>query len=363
MVERQNYLLISRFLKYLLEVKHVSKKSVARYEYDLRHLLLWADDRLFSNLESLRPTFPDYLSGLGNNGVNLASGTQKKALNSAKRFFKWARSNTKELSKIHLEWFEALQLPKQVKNSSEHVHVTLEEVQNLIECPVPENDLALIRDKAAVAFLFLSGIRAGAFVTLPIRAIDLDQLTVKQLTELGVQTKNSKSAITYLYEIPDLLNVIRKWDSIVRAELPDDALWYAPINHSWGEQSLSKNPPGKNRVQALGKRFRKLYSLVGLEYKSPHKFRHGHAVYGLLNSKDMADYKAVSTNLMHSNLKTTDEIYAPLAKSEVKNRITNLPSQSKVESTGEIEKMLMNLNKNELRNVINYGIDVLAGSP
>jgi len=363
LVNRQNYLLINRFLVYLLEIEQVSKASIDTYRFYLRHLLLWADDNLFTDLEGLRPTFPDYISGKGNNGVRLAYNTQKKVLNSAKRFFRWAKSNSNELSETSLEWFDALRLPRQTKKMCEHVYVTLEEVRKLINCPVPETDLALIRDKAAVAFLFLSGIRAGAFVTLPIRAIDLDQLTVKQLTELGVRTKNSKSAITYLYEMPELLNVTREWDEIVRSNMPDDALWYAPIDHSWKKQRLSMKQPGKNRVQALSKRLRKLYSLAGLEYKSPHKFRHGNAVYGLLNSKNMADYKAVSTNLMHSNLKTTDEIYAPLDNSEVKNRITNLTSQLKVESTGEIEKMFMNLNKNELRYVINYGIDVLADRP
>jgi hypothetical protein len=38
----------------------------------------------------------------------------------------------------------------------------------------------------------------------------------------------------------------------------------------------------------------------------------------------MADYKAVSQNLMHSDVRITDSIYAPLLGSEVQDRITNL---------------------------------------
>ena len=38
----------------------------------------------------------------------------------------------------------------------------------------------------------------------------------------------------------------------------------------------------------------------------------------------MADYKAVSMNLMHSDIRVTDGIYAPLARDEVKERITGL---------------------------------------
>ena len=44
---------------------------------------------------------------------------------------------------------------------------------------------------------------------------------------------------------------------------------------------------------------RKLFEFADLPYKSPHKFRHGHAVYALQHAKTMADYKAVSMNLMH----------------------------------------------------------------
>lgn len=115
MVNRQNYLLINRFLVYLLEIEQVSKASIDTYRFYLRHLLLWADDNLFTDLEGLRPTFPDYISGKGNNGVRLAYNTQKKVLNSAKRFFRWAKSNSNELSETSLEWFDALRLPRQTK--------------------------------------------------------------------------------------------------------------------------------------------------------------------------------------------------------------------------------------------------------
>jgi hypothetical protein len=40
--------------------------------------------------------------------------------------------------------------------------------------------------------------RAGAFSTLPISAVDLSSRTIKQWPALGVKTKNGKSATTYL---------------------------------------------------------------------------------------------------------------------------------------------------------------------
>jgi hypothetical protein len=57
---------------------------------------------------------------------------------------------------------------------------------------------------------------------------------------------------------------------------------------------------------------------------SAHKFRHGHAVYGLQNAKSLADYKAISQNLMHENIQITDGTYADLVGNEVKSRVTGL---------------------------------------
>ena len=50
----------------------------------------------------------------------------------------------------------------------------------------------------------LSGMRAGALCTLPIGCLDLETGTVGQFPEMGVKTKNSKSAETYLLPIPEL---------------------------------------------------------------------------------------------------------------------------------------------------------------
>ena len=169
----------------------------------------------------------------------------------------------------------------------------------------------MIRDQAAAALLFVSGMRASALVTLPISALDLENLTVRQWPELGVHTKNGKKATTFLLNIPDILTPIHRWDALVRLALPPTAPWYTPIEHNWGEQYLSSKAPGKTRIHALEKRLRLLFTQAQMEFKSPHKFRHGHAVFGLLHAQTMADYKAVSMNLMHDNIEITDSTYAP----------------------------------------------------
>ena len=41
----------------------------------------------------------------------------------------------------------------------------------------------------------------------------------------------------------------------------------------------------------------------------------------------MADYKAISMNLMHEDMRVTDDIYAPLLGNEVRDRISRLNNQ------------------------------------
>jgi len=84
---------------------------------------------------------------------------------------------------------------------------------------------------------------------------------------------------------------------------------------------------------------------MGLPYHSAHKFRHGHAVYGIKNSKDIGDLKTVSMNLMHSNLSITDGVYGVLSTLEVSKRILELGNHTSIETISQIDiaNQLINL--------------------
>ena len=355
MIQRSNYLLVRRYLQDLGEVYQLSSSSLGRYRFYLRHLLLWAGETPFQQAAKLRPTFPSYVSNLpGRQGdAALAPVTQKKIIEAGKRCIIWAKQNRpKEFGSLSIAWLESLRPPRIRESSDEHEYVALEEVLQLIIIPHEEDDLALLRDKAAAAMLFLSGARASAFTTLPISAVDLPDRTLCQWPDLGVATKNGKRATTFLLPIPELLAVVQIWDDKVRSNLPSTAPWYAPVSTHWGSQSLAESSPGKNRHQALDKRLRKLFALASLPYKSAHKFRHGHAVYGLLKAQTMADYKAVSMNLMHHDIKITDSIYAPILSEEVKERIAGLAAIPSSLPETEFDGLLSQLSNADLSKVL-----------
>lgn len=339
MVNRQNYHYARQYLDYLADVTQLDQRSVDRYWFHLKHFLIWADEVALNRVAGVRPAFPAYLTSARLDGAvgSHAPSTLKKIMQTVKRFLIWLKMTyAREFRDVTTAWIDALRPPRSVEPPADHEFVTLAEVQQLMAMPIDEDDLALRRDQAGAALLFLSGMRAGAFGTLPIAAVDLSSRTLKQWPSLGVETKNGKSATTYLLDIPELLSVVETWDAFIRSQLPLTAMWYTPTVTRWGEQTLSAGAPGKNRNLALAKRLHHLFEVAGVPYQSPHKFRHGHAVYALQHAKTMADYKAVSMNLMHEDIRVTDGIYAPLAGNEVQQRIAGLTHSTPTVPTASV---------------------------
>jgi len=68
----------------------------------------------------------------------------------------------------------------------------------------------------------------------------------------------------------------------------------------------------------------------------------------------MADYKAVSMNLMHEDIRITDGIYAPLAGDEVKQRIAGLTGAPKTSlpADADLEQFLRSLSNAQLQQAL-----------
>jgi hypothetical protein len=138
-----------------------------------------------------------------------------------------------------------------------------------------------------------------------------------------VQTKNAKAATTYLLEIPDLLKVVEAWDVRVRAKLSPDVLWYAKLGRD-GLELAERMVGHVGRRELVARGLARLCARANIDYHSPHKLRHGHAVYAIGNATTIADFEAVSQNLMHASLGITDRVYGVLQGEDVQTRIRSL---------------------------------------
>ncbi len=358
MVNRRNYALAKEYSLYQREHLQLNPASVGRYWFYLKYPLLWADEVLLSRASEIRPPFGQFLVNRRRDGKqgSMAPCTIHKIVQTTKRMFIWAKlTYPSDFKNLSMAWIETLHPPAMVQRAKPHVFLSLDEVLHLARTPLPENDLALRRDQAAAAMLFLSGMRDGAFASVPIQAVDISKRLIHQWPhEYGVRTKNGKSATTYLLEIPELLEVATKWDRYIRGRMPPTAMWYTPIINQWGEQTPSPDLPGVHRHTAIAKRMRILFPLAGIAYKSPHKFRHGHAVFALQRAKSMADYKAISQNLMHNDIRVTDAIYAPLLGDEIGSRIKSLTgdTQTNEKVEGDLATLLEKLSKKDRRQAL-----------
>lgn len=343
MINRGNWKQTKAYLKYRIEVDHIARGTASAEKKWLRHLLEWAEARSFREAPEIRPTFPNYLLTARRDGGEgqLSPEYVRKVISVARRFFKWLSTHRLGYRVCGSVWLDTLKVPLMIVEPSEREVVTLDEVRAMADAPVQTARDRRIR--AAAVFWFLSGIRVGAFVTLPLMAVDLDRRMVKQWPSLGVRTKFSKHAVTHLLDIPDLLAVAREWDEEVRAVLPEQGLWFAHLAHDVDGIDPAVRSAGIHRRTRARKDLQDWLGRVGLSYHSPHKFRHGHAVYALKLCQDVADLKAVSQNLMHSNLGVTDGVYGVLSNDDVGTQIASLGKGKPTPEPSELEKIAARL--------------------
>ena len=340
MINRENYLLVRRNLEYRLRVMQNDPGTVATYWQSLKHLLQWANERGFKDAAKIMPSFPEYLLTARNESYErtpldkpLTPKYMGKVLSHVRAFFHWmVLYDRRGIGNISPAWIETLVVRRSAGSQSrlqKRSYWRLEDIRKIIALK-PAN-LREERDIAALAFLFVSGMRIGAFVTLPADCVDMEKRRVMQLPEAGVHTKNSKAAITFLIPIPDLLAIVERWHKRIQS-LEGQYNWYPKLNtDGWAGSELKPGLlTGKytGRAEAFDKGLKFLCQRAGVVYKSPHKIRHGHGVYGVKNAKNMGQLKAFSQNMMHANVGITDGIYGRLAEDELGEIIANFgPSE------------------------------------
>ena len=314
MINRENWKLTRRYLAY--RQARVSKRTVLTDKSGLKHMLEWADSVSFFRADQLQP-LPAYLV----DGFGFSYVYQMRVGYVAIKFVEWLRSSQpKRSSRLNDLWAKSL-LPRRQDDTVGNMDpYTIDEIRQL--CAVPAPGLITARTQAAVAMLFLSGMRSGAFVTLPIECVDLALGEIWQWPDRGVDTKNRKRATTFLLNIPDLLDVARRWDDMIRPVLPPWDAWYAYVAKDG--TAITGGVASRNRGPGLACDLRRLCDLAGVRYRRPHDIRHGHATYAITQCNDMATYKAISINLMHGSITITDQVYVNMAAADVKRRVESI---------------------------------------
>lgn len=342
MVSEKNFLLVRKYLEYRLRVDQITEGSLGKEKTHLRYLLEWAQETSFRKAGEIRPTFPEYMlsNRLDGDEKQLSAVYIKKTLATARLFFTWLAENEAGYKHIKQAWIKKIKVKRLSSIPRTSEYVTLDEIRAIAARPC--RSARARRARAGLVFLFLSGMRIGAFVSLPIQAVDVANRIVYQYPTLGVRTKGGKHGVTFLLNIPELLQVVQDWDDEIRAVLPTNGFWFSHLSPITGEIDPSVSEAGLHRLNLARRDFQKWLHQEGLPYHSPHKFRHGHIHYGLAHATTAADMKAVSLNVMHSDMKTTDQFYSVLRNDDVKDRISAL-SKGKPSNKRELVRMIEGL--------------------
>lgn len=324
MINRGNWRLTNKYLNYRFEVHQLSTSSVNLEERWLKHVLQWAEQTPFSKAPGIRPVLPTYLitARQDQSGIALSQAYTEKIIGCARRFFSWLNQHEVGFRKLNAAWLDTLRPPRHEGKSNKFVAVTLKEMLEIAAAPV--ENLEERRIRAAACFWFLSGIRIGAFVTLPISAVNLTNMSVNQWPELGVKTKYKKKAKTFLLDIPELFNIVVDWDNEIRALLSEDNYWFSKISSKNSQLDTSTLETGNHRDSRARKSLKSWLKNVGIKYHNPHSFRHGHAVYSIKQAINITDLKSISMNLMHESIQVTDKVYGVFSEQDVRNTIVNL---------------------------------------
>jgi integrase len=123
-------------------------------------------------------------------------------------------------------------------------------------------------------------------------------------------------------------------------------MWYPNLEEVPGPKDVvAVHEANPGRAHGLRYDLQDLCEAAGVVYRPPHAFRHGHVVHALEHARSPADLKAISQNVMHANLATTDGVYGILQDGEVGARIGRMGGDGAGEAdvVAELERLLMRL--------------------
>jgi len=221
-------------------------------------------------------------------------------------------------SKINITDIEYLTLSDNERRASKSVgyraYPTAEQIRKVIFSMPFENDIDK-RDRALIAFTFLTGCRASAIASLKLKHIDIERNLVKQDPK-EVKTKTRKRIDSFFFPVgDDIKQVFIDWFNYLRTEKlygNNDPLFpktkiSLDDNNSFTNSGLE--PLHWQNTTTINKIFKTAFINAGLEYFNPHSFRKTIVNIDEKLCKNPEEFKAWSQNIGHESPITTFTSY------------------------------------------------------
>ncbi|MGE4169850.1 MAG: hypothetical protein AB7F28_03935 [Candidatus Margulisiibacteriota bacterium] len=217
-----------RHLQWLKEAQGYSDKTIYEVEKSLWKFEAFskeADYAAFNQKQAKE--FKSWLSRQTHQGKALSLVSQYHYLRHVKSFFLWLSGQPGYKSRVSVFDVQLLSLDKQQSRIAKSIrpvkYPTVFYVKKLCASIEIKTEVDL-RDRALIAFHFLSGMRVFAILSLPLKCFNPHTLEVFQSPKDGVKTKFSKQIMTTLFRFDEtLLGYILEWQEMLRTtKLFDD---------------------------------------------------------------------------------------------------------------------------------------------
>jgi integrase len=254
-------------------------------------------------------------------GKVLSKATASQILNAVRKFILWLAEQPGYRSRIRYSDADYFRLPEKderaARASNDRPVPTPEQIESVLERS-PTATVLDRRNRAMIAFTWLTGVRDGALVSLKLKHVDLVQQRVNQ-DPREVDTKNSKHIRTTFFPVGGCaLKIVEDWLLELRETHlwgNDDPLFPATAIEQGEDRQFRAGGIARKHwstADAVRKIFKESFQTVGSHGYNPHSFRHALAVLGEQRCNTPEEFKAWSQNLGHEHVSTTLSSYGPV---------------------------------------------------
>lgn len=279
-------------------------------------------------------------------GVALSKATLYATLTQLKRFFQWLAREPGYKSRIQYsdaEYFNLSDKDTRIATARREPRVpTLEQIRHVIQ-NMPMKTPIERRNRALIAFTFLTGARDSAIASMKLKHVDLPERCVRQDAR-DVKTKFSKTFATYFFPVGDeIVEILESWILFLRTDElwgNDDPLF--PSTRIQVGVSRQFEVAGLDRAHwssasPIRRIFRDAFEAAGLTYFNPHSFRNTLVRLGQGLCKSPESFKAWSQNLGHEEVLTTFMSYGAVARNRQAQIIRGLAEPQHAVKSGADE--------------------------
>lgn len=255
-------------------------------------------------------------------GEKLSKATLHATLKQLRAFFFWLAGQPGYKARLQYsdaDYFNLSDKDTRIATAQRERNApTLEQVKHVIQTMPGRSEIER-RNRAVVAFTFLTGARDSAIASMKLKHVDLTDGCVYQDAR-EVKTKFSKTFTTTFFPVGDeIRQIVEEWVRFLREEKlwgNDDPLF--PATHVAPGQESQFEAVGLKRehwstATPIRTIFREAFERAGLPYFHPHSLRKTLARLGEQYCKTPEEFKAWSQNLGHEQVLTTFMSYGKVA--------------------------------------------------